>query len=86
MDKKQSLDLTQDKQFRLGDIVAQMAKVLHIPHCPKCEKRRQILNEIQNLGMKETIRRLRKVGEGNADVTSKNVKEIMKKLADCCKE
>ncbi len=32
--------------LKLGDIIATITKFLHIPHCIKCEKRRQILNEI----------------------------------------
>lgn len=72
------------KQIKLGDAIAGLTKVLHIPHCSKCEKRRQILNEIQNLGIKETVRRLREVSDNNTKVTDKNVKEIMKKLEDCC--
>jgi thermostable 8-oxoguanine DNA glycosylase len=72
------------KQIKLGDAIAGLTKALHIPHCPKCEKRRQILNEIQSLGLKETVHRLRKVGESNTNVTNKDVKEIIKKLEDCC--
>lgn len=72
------------RRIKLGDAIARLTKALHIPHCPKCEKRRQILNEIQNIGIKETVRRLKKVGESNTNVTNKNVKEIMKKLEDCC--
>ncbi|MEK7610350.1 MAG: hypothetical protein AAB468_01210 [Patescibacteria group bacterium] len=36
------------KQFKLGDMIAKITKILHLPHCSKCEKRRQILNEIGN--------------------------------------
>ena len=72
------------KRIKLGDAIAGLTKALHIPHCPKCEKRRQILNEIQSLGVKEAVRRLRKVSESNTNVTNKDVKEIMKKLEDCC--
>ena len=72
------------KRIKLGDAVAQLTKALHIPHCPKCEKRRQILNEIQSLGIKETVRRLKEINENNTKVTEQNVKEIMRKLEDCC--
>ena len=72
------------KRIKLGDAIAGLTKVLHIPHCPKCERRRQILNEIQNLGVKEVVRRLRGVEESNTNVTNKDVKKIMKKLEDCC--
>ncbi|MEK7569559.1 MAG: hypothetical protein AAB500_01555 [Patescibacteria group bacterium] len=33
-------------RFKLGDAIAKITKALHIPHCAKCEKRREILNEI----------------------------------------
>jgi len=36
------------KRLKLGDTIAKITKFLHIPHCWKCEKRRQILNEIGN--------------------------------------
>src|SRR3989344_6923510 len=72
------------KRIKFGDAIAGLTKVLHIPHCPKCEKRRQILNDIQSLGIKEVVRRLREVGESNTNVTNKDVKKIMKKLEDCC--
>ncbi len=72
------------KGIKLGDAIAGLTKALHIPHCSKCEKRRQILNEIQSLGIKETVRRLKEVNESSINVTSKNVKEIIKKLEDCC--
>ncbi|KKW35541.1 MAG: hypothetical protein UY83_C0006G0018 [Candidatus Adlerbacteria bacterium GW2011_GWA1_54_10] len=45
-------------RFKLGDAIARVAKILRIPHCQNCEKRRLILNEIQTLGVKETIKRL----------------------------
>jgi len=72
------------KQIKLGDAIAGLTKVLQIPHCPKCEKRRQILNEIQSLGIKETVRKLREIGKSNSNVTNEKVKEIIKKLRDCC--
>ena len=72
------------KQIKLGDTIAELTKVLKIPHCPKCEKRRQILNQIQNLGIKETMLKLREVSKSNANLTDENVKEIIKKLKDCC--
>jgi len=72
------------KRIKFGDAIAGLTKVLHIPHCPKCEKRRQILNDIQSLGIKEVVRRLREVGESNTNVKNKDVKEIMEKLEDCC--
>ena len=36
------------QRLKLGDAIAKITKILHIPHCIKCEKRRQILNEIGN--------------------------------------
>jgi hypothetical protein len=55
------------RKIKLGDMIAAVAKLLHIPHCRNCEERRRILNEI-----------------GNGDPWS--VREIRKKLKDCCKE
>lgn len=34
------------QKLKLGDAIAKITKILRIPHCQKCEKRRQILNEI----------------------------------------
>ena len=47
------------KQFKLGDMIAKLARILHIPHCANCERRRVILNEIQTAGVKETMKRLK---------------------------
>jgi hypothetical protein len=76
------------RQLKLGDTVAKIARLLRIPHCEKCERRRRILNEIRTLGMKETIRRLRVVGlsKSNGDNESWSVEEIIKKMEDCCDE
>lgn len=46
-------------KLRLGDLIAKITKFLHIPHCAKCEKRRIVLNEIQDAGIRETIRKLK---------------------------
>lgn len=76
-------------QFRLGDVVAQMAKVLHIPHCDKCEQRRRILNAVRSTGIRETIRKLKTVGFSVSPKRSdekKSMEEIISKLTDCCKE
>jgi hypothetical protein len=51
--------MDQKRKFRLGDAVAKLAKILHIPHCANCEKRRLILNEIEQAGLKETLKRLK---------------------------
>ncbi|MBI2612385.1 hypothetical protein HYW59_01045 [Candidatus Kaiserbacteria bacterium] len=48
-----------NRQLKLGDAIAWLAKLLHIPHCASCERRRVILNEIQTAGVKETLRRLK---------------------------
>jgi len=45
--------------IKWGDIIARIAKVLRIPHCKNCEKRRLILNEIGESGLKETMRKLK---------------------------
>lgn len=81
--------MTTKQQLKLGDAVAKIAKVLHIPHCEKCEQRRLILNEIRTLGMRETIKRLKAVGLSEAKEKSGeswSVGEIIKKMEDCCDE
>ena len=47
------------KKFKLGDLIARITKFLHIPHCLKCEKRRVILNEISEAGIRETLKKLK---------------------------
>ncbi len=47
------------KQFKLGDAITRIAKILHIPHCRNCERRRIVLNELQTAGLKETLKRLK---------------------------
>jgi hypothetical protein len=76
-------------QLKIGDMIANMAKALHIPHCEKCEQRRLILNEVKSLGIGETIKKLRAIG---APVSSKHsdekksIEEVISKLTDCCKD
>ena len=72
-------------KVKLGDIIAKLAKILNIPHCPKCEKRRLILNEIQKIGLKETVKRMAAV-DMNTERESQTLKEVVHKLTDCCKE
>ncbi|OGG79955.1 hypothetical protein A3A39_01055 [Candidatus Kaiserbacteria bacterium RIFCSPLOWO2_01_FULL_54_13] len=77
------------QQFKLGDAIAKLAKVLHIPHCPGCEQRRLILNEIQKVGVRETVRRLRAVGfrfSMKGTDKRRSVEDIVKKMEDCCDE
>lgn len=81
--------MTTKRQLKLGDAIAKIAKVLHIPHCEKCEQRRLILNEIKTLGTKETIKKLKAVGFSNPKEQSDeswSVEEIIKKMEDCCDE
>jgi len=47
------------KRFKLGDAIARFTKILGIPHCIRCEKRRLILNDAQELGLKETLIKLK---------------------------
>ncbi|MDE2037793.1 MAG: hypothetical protein KGI69_01045 [Patescibacteria group bacterium] len=47
------------KRFKLGDLIAKITKALGIPHCLKCEKRRVILNDLQEAGLQETIKKLK---------------------------
>ncbi len=77
------------RKLKFGDVVAKLAKALHIPHCEKCEQRRLILNEIRTLGMKETARRLKAVGHTKLKEKSReswSVEKIIKKMEDCCDE
>ncbi|MEK7109072.1 MAG: hypothetical protein AAB919_01400 [Patescibacteria group bacterium] len=46
------------KQFKLGDTIARITRILHIPHCKNCERRRVILNDLQAAGLKETLKKL----------------------------
>ena len=81
--------MTAKRQLKLGDVVAKIAKALHIPHCEKCERRRLILNEIKTLGISETIKRLRtaKLSEPKeSSGESWSVEEIVKKMENCCDE
>lgn len=75
-----------NKQIKLGDTVAKLAKALGIPHCPKCEKRRLILNEIQKLGLKETARRMLAVNRNTTNKENRALKDVVAKLTDCCKD
>ena len=75
------------RKLKLGDAITKLAKALHIPHCSRCEERRQILNEIQTLGIKETMKRLKAAGlrtsaKSAGEVWS--VEDIIKKMEDCC--
>lgn len=75
------------QQIKLGDAIAKIVKVLHIPHCEKCEQRRLILNEIRTLGIKETIKKLKAVNPSKPKEKydqSWSLEEIIKKMEDCC--
>ena len=76
MNKKQPL--------KLGDAIAKLTEALHIPHCEKCEQRRQILNEIRRLGVKETAKKLMVLESENKSDKFVELKDIIKKLEDCC--
>ena len=66
-------------------MIAKLTKVLNIPHCEKCEKRRMILNEIQKVGVKETVRRLKAIGvSAREDGRLHTVGDLVKKFDDCC--
>ncbi|HEY9583070.1 MAG TPA: hypothetical protein VJK09_02025 [Candidatus Paceibacterota bacterium] len=76
--------MSEKQSLKLGDAIAKLTKALHIPHCEKCERRRQILNEIRRLGVKETSRKLLTLeSKGKLD-KSVVLKNIIKKLEDCC--
>jgi len=75
------------QQLKLGDAIAKLAHVLRIPHCPQCERRRLILNEIHKVGVRETVKRLRAIGfHPSAKRTEEkwSVEDIVKKMEDCC--
>ncbi len=72
-------------KIKLGDTIAKLAKILGIPHCPKCEKRRLILNEIQKIGLKETVKKMAAV-DGDIKKENQALKEVVNELLDCCKE
>ncbi|GEM_PF-1671737 len=81
--------MTAKQQLKLGDMVAKLAKALHISHCEKCEQRRLILNEIKILGVREVIKRLRIIKLSNTQNSSGEswpVEEIVKKMENCCDE
>lgn len=48
----------------LGDLIAKATKAFGIKPCAPCEKRRQILNRIGELGVAETIRQLKETFSG----------------------
>ena len=70
----------------MGNAIAKLTKVLGIPHCDKCEKRRLILNEIHRLGIKETTRRMMAVEKTANKDQERALGEVVKKLTDCCKD
>ncbi len=72
-------------KIKFGDTIAKLTKILGIPHCAKCEKRRLILNEIQSIGLKETVRRMAAVDK-DVKREKRALKEAVNKLTDCCKE
>ncbi|MFH0803999.1 MAG: hypothetical protein V1896_00125 [Candidatus Zambryskibacteria bacterium] len=75
------------ESLKLGNAIAKLAKTFHIPHCAKCERRRLILNEIQKVGIKETLKRMKAVGlRDSSKNQKKSVEEVISKLVDCCKE
>ncbi len=72
-------------KIKFGDTIAKLTKILGIPHCPKCEKRRLILNEIQKIGLRETVKRMATV-DRDTKKKKQALKEVVNKLTDCCKE
>lgn len=45
--------------FQWGDAIAKMTKLFGIKPCSSCEKRRLILNAAKEMGIKETLSRLK---------------------------
>lgn len=42
-----------------GDMVSKATKLFGIKPCSSCEKRRQILNKVQEIGLAETLRQIK---------------------------
>ncbi len=75
------------KELKIGDTIARLTKALGIPHCEKCEKRRLILNEINKLGIKETLKKLKTTGGSVSETEDvQRLEDLKAKLADCCKK
>lgn len=68
-------------KIKLGDAIARVTKLLGIPHCEKCEKRRLILNKINELGIEKTMGKLRAVNSNDGP----RLEELIKELDNCCK-
>jgi len=47
------------QKIKLGDSFAKLTKILGIKHCWKCEKRREILNNIEKWDVKDIIQKLK---------------------------
>ena len=47
------------QKIKLGDAIAKLTKILGIKHCSKCEKRREILNNIEGWDVKDIIGKLK---------------------------
>ena len=45
-----------------GDYLAKLTRVLHIPHCSKCEQRKLIMNKISQIGWAEALRQVKELG------------------------
>ncbi len=73
------------KNIKFGNTIAKLAKMLGIPHCPGCEKRRLILNEIQKIGLKETAKRMASVDRDTKN-EAEDLREVVDTLLDCCKK
>ena len=44
-----------------GDYLAKLTKILHIPHCSKCEQRKLIMNRISQIGWAEALRQVKEL-------------------------
>lgn len=76
--------MSEKQSLKLGDAITKLTKALHIPHCEKCEHRRQILNEIRRLGIKETARKLMALESKGEPDKPVQLEDTIKKLEDCC--
>ena len=58
-------DALAKESIKLGDFVEKAIKLIPAPlrpvHCTKCEKKRLVLNKVKELGLMETLRRMREI-------------------------
>lgn len=58
-DEKELVEGLEKQGIQWGDAVAALTKVFGIKPCSRCEQRRKILNAAKQLGIKETLARIK---------------------------